>query len=372
MIKLYREKIKEAAFDTLSEYKIDFLDFIKSNIHHISADYKRDNFYAFCGEAYHTILNKIVNKIEGDSAVIQTLNAADANVYVQNIVSSQLDEYAEMVNGLVKGNHITITFAAYTTFYDAHLTEIIEYVKNEIRAKHASFDFIPNQIEKMKNILFSMIDVEYIFEKNSGLVFIGFGDKEIYPSSQLVTIGTIIADTPRFNIANDVKIVPGISNSNIIPYAQGDVTTTVLTGVDPNYKTEVKNSIETALQVISSEVTSRINDPAESGQVATIIGNTAKELVNKLEDYQFNTITRPLLEILAHMGKEDMAELAESLVNITSLKRKFTSSDSADESVGGPVDVAIITKGDGFVWMKRKHYFDIDLNKGFVNKYYKN
>jgi len=64
-----------------------------------------------------------------------------------------------------------------------------------------------------------------------------------------------------------------------------------------------------------------------------------------LNDFQYSAIAGPPLDVLAHMGKEDMAELAESLVNITSIKRKFTSSDSSDESVGGPVDVAIVTKG---------------------------
>ena len=61
--------------------------------------------------------------------------------------------------------------------------------------------------------------------------------------------------------------------------------------------------------------------------------------------------------------------MAESLVNITSIKRKFTSSDSSDESVGGPVDVAVVTKGDGFIWIKRKHYFDMQNNTGFSEKY---
>jgi len=43
----------------------------------------------------------------------------------------------------------------------------------------------------------------------------------------------------------------------------------------------------------------------------------------------------------------------------------------AEESVGGPVDVAVISKGDGFVWIKRKYYFDSDINKHFFDKYYK-
>jgi len=55
--------------------------------------------------------------------------------------------------------------------------------------------------------------------------------------------------------------------------------------------------------------------------------------------------------------------MCESLIHLTSLRRKI----SYDvESVGGEIDVAIISKGDGFIWTKRKHYFDGDLNPQFL------
>jgi hypothetical protein len=60
--------------------------------------------------------------------------------------------------------------------------------------------------------------------------------------------------------------------------------------------------------------------------------------------------------------------MAESLVNLTSFKRKF-SRDA--ETVGGPIDVAVISKADGFVWIKRKHYFAKDLNPQFLTNYYR-
>ena len=41
---------------------------------------------------------------------------------------------------------------------------------------------------------------------------------------------------------------------------------------------------------------------------------------------------------------------------------------SEEESVGGPVDVAVITKGDGFVWLKRKHYFSAELNPHYFER----
>ena len=63
--------------------------------------------------------------------------------------------------------------------------------------------------------------------------------------------------------------------------------------------------------------------------------------------------------------KEDLADMAESLVRMTCLKRHFTTDE---ETVGGPVDVAVATRGDGFVWIKRKHYFSADLNHHYFER----
>ncbi|MEA1869822.1 MAG: hypothetical protein U9N09_06735 [Euryarchaeota archaeon] len=41
------------------------------------------------------------------------------------------------------------------------------------------------------------------------------------------------------------------------------------------------------------------------------------------------------------------------------------------ETVAGPIDVAVISKGDGFIWIKRKHYFERELNPQFFANYYR-
>jgi len=58
--------------------------------------------------------------------------------------------------------------------------------------------------------------------------------------------------------------------------------------------------------------------------------------------------------------------MAESLVNLTCLRKKISMDD---ETVGGPVDVAVISKGDGLIWIKRKHYFEQELNNHFFMNY---
>ncbi len=65
------------------------------------------------------------------------------------------------------------------------------------------------------------------------------------------------------------------------------------------------------------------------------------------------------------MPKEELANLAESLIDITSLKRKVTRDR---ETVGGDVDVAVISRSEGLVWVKRKHYFPADLNSKFFGR----
>jgi hypothetical protein len=61
----------------------------------------------------------------------------------------------------------------------------------------------------------------------------------------------------------------------------------------------------------------------------------------------------------------ELESLAEELINITSVKRKFS---SGTESVGGPIDVAIISRIDGFVWIGRKHYFQPNLNPRYFHR----
>jgi hypothetical protein len=62
---------------------------------------------------------------------------------------------------------------------------------------------------------------------------------------------------------------------------------------------------------------------------------------------------------------DELAELAETLMSIESLKERVT---RPTESVSGPIDVAVISKADGFIWIRRKHYFEAELNPRFFGR----
>ena len=87
----------------------------------------------------------------------------------------------------------------------------------------------------------------------------------------------------------------------------------------------------------------------------------------KINSYINESHIQPVMNAVAALPKDELAAMAEALVNLTSFKRKVT---LEAETVGGPIDVALISKGDGFIWIKRKHYFKPELNNAFFTNYY--
>lgn len=95
------------------------------------------------------------------------------------------------------------------------------------------------------------------------------------------------------------------------------------------------------------------------------IKSMAKVFKDDMDDYIWNNYVSKLIDIVKFLSKEDLAEMAESLIKMTGLKRHVTTDE---ESVGGPVDVAVVTKCDGFIWIKRKHYFSPELNPNYFQR----
>lgn len=72
-------------------------------------------------------------------------------------------------------------------------------------------------------------------------------------------------------------------------------------------------------------------------------------------------ITQALTVPLVHdaMPIQDAIDLAEFLVDLT---ERFSRFKPGAPTVGGPIEIAAVTKHEGFKWVKRKYYFSRDLN----------
>ena len=73
----------------------------------------------------------------------------------------------------------------------------------------------------------------------------------------------------------------------------------------------------------------------------------------------------PLIEAVSLLSKAELWKIAENFVGIGSMKKRI---NMGYETIWGPIDVAVVTKADGFVRIKRKFYFDPDINYSYFNR----
>lgn len=207
----------------------------------------------------------------------------------------------------------------------------------------------------------------------SGVVLAGFGNDQIFPEVQTFSPHLIASGKLVYRLEPEESYtITHNDPAGLIPFAQTDVVDSFLNGIDIRYLSIVENVMR-ELSTNYPEIVVRhlgICEPEESAEILEKIKAETKLLADKLTDrlkhHRATEHVHPLLAVIGTLPKNELAELAEALVNLTSLKRKV-SSDL--ETVGGPIDVAVISKGDGFIWIRRKHYFKPELNPHYLGNY---
>ena len=153
----------------------------------------------------------------------------------------------------------------------------------------------------------------------------------------------------------------------ICPFAQTDVINTILSWIDPNLDSAYSETLKQYLEGLKSSLS---EDPTVKEKINSLDVPSLVDVFNKnLAELKRQKYINPLMNAVWSLSKEDLAEMWESLIYLTWLKRKIT---FTEESVWGPVDVAIISKWDWLIWIKRKHYFDSEMNPQFIQNYLHN
>jgi hypothetical protein len=67
----------------------------------------------------------------------------------------------------------------------------------------------------------------------------------------------------------------------------------------------------------------------------------------------------PAQVFIPSMPIQDVIDIAEFLIQTTIKYVKYT---PGNQTVGGPIEIASITKHEGFKWIKRKYYYDSKMN----------
>ena len=341
IIKEFRRYIKKEEFElnTVKEFRNKFKEFLENlvcdDLYTCSFEDKVNEFIKPLKENQENI-----DKNDFENALNSIPNDWDYDIFgeLSEEIIKNLDKYDEKFIGVIPEYN----------GYDN---------KNEILTKFQRF-FIFNEF----------------INPFTGIVIAGFNKDMLFPSYVEFNITYLFDDNFRCNKVKSMDISG--NQVHVRPLAQNDVINTFLGSMDDTtrfklinyvsniygyYSVHLKEAIKDNSSLNEDEKEKFINEILKIEHANNLLTNSFEDFLDQLKLEH----AEPILESISALPKEELSNLAESLIKITSVKRKV---QSDLETVGGPVDVAIITKGDGFIWTKRKHYFGADLNPHFFER----
>jgi len=344
IIKEFRRSLKKKYFNSLFEYADMFIKYVKE-YPYTSEQQQQNILLSICKNIILHFFNFFVKETRKQLKL-------NTNITQEQVVQL-LDPIIKDVQEQQKTIENSTSYSLDMKFVIQYKTEIYQIIDNVFD----KFILSDNQKENILEIIKTDIEKGCNLNDFSGIVISGYGDKEIFPSIYQCRICGYIGES--FILFNEEKDNISLKNKALmIPFAQKEMVQMFMSGIDP----DLYNTIDEQLDVFMESLSDIIGSSYKNKLMV------AKEkFIKSTNAFQKKFYINPVMAIVESLQKTDLAEMAETLVNLTAFKRHISKDE---ETVGGPTDVAIITKGDGFVWIKRKHYFDINLNQSFKQNYF--
>lgn len=365
IIKSYRNELGDRSFATVDGYVEDFFRFVRSQVsrwfpEQLQADTFQSVTYGF--------IAMVADEIERalDAATPAPTTDGQRQKIADGVVISNVDLVANApeIPDVPRDFSKTVR-----TRYGSLVPDVMESALGDAPVSASA----RRRLGRILPGLFTKYPVGLEPPVQSGLVFTGFGDEDVYPRLRHYFAETVVGDFVKAypDAKVDIDIV-GV-RAQVVPFAQREMVVRFMEGVDPDYEAIVEGVVDQIVEDYPSVLLAALprvsaKDKKEILRRAGVARNaTMQTLRSHLAEVRQTAFWEPVAQLVSLLPKEELAAMAEALVNLTSFKRRV-SWDA--ETVGGPIDVAVISRGDGFIWIKRKHYFDPALNPGFIAQRY--
>jgi hypothetical protein len=320
--------------EKLEQYGENFVSFLKTNHEKFATVAQQELIMDEIAEGLFDEITKLIwRRLE------ETIFETSSKITDSNVKAETKAVIAETLKNLESGKDIygEEDLKNFESSLFDNFEKVIEKRRNDY------FDKLPldkEDIATLNKLCLYLLTKDRILPIHSGIVFVGYGDTDLLPSCCAYIFESLICGKLKYQIDNDksLKIEFTGSSAAVIPFGQDDIVQNFLLGAHPVFLDVLNDSLINGLKVKEA---------------------VAENFMDNLTDKMVKSYTASIISAVRALPKEDLAIMAETLVNLTSFMRKVSISL---ESVGGPVDVAVISKQDGFIWIKRKHYFDAQDN----------
>ena len=279
IIKLYRKELKDKSFDTVKEYKNDFIQFLKNKDFFTSADSQLLNLKQFLYWQLDNLKNRTIKNLSDEKSEEELSVEFKENILED--LKNNIDTYDGATNILSDFNDYTLE--NFIEYAEAGIKEVADTIFEDAPINDDIFNAI---IELYYNHLrtTNFIGVE------TGIVFGGFGEKEIYPSLISIKVSDVFDNRLRFFDFDKCEIADD-NNGAIMPYAQTDVINMFIKGIDPEIDYTYSNVFQKFIKNYSDTI-------------ITLLNGENDELAQKIKDFDISILTKEFNSQLDQLKRE--------------------------------------------------------------------
>lgn len=302
------------------------------------------------------ILNKRGIAIASDSAV--TFTNAIQEVAIQNKNEKVISVKDKVVNSgdkmlrLKDNQPVAVMIVGNSLLTKLPWDVIVRWYRKQNDS--SGFPKLEDYVQQLKGfvdseIIASHIKNDVVFKENERtfLVFAGYGEDEAYPSICQYEVTGINKSKLQWQLSGSANI-SSEQESNIFTSGQSDIIDAIELGIQNERIGVIRKRFQTLIEDLLTQnlldsLIGKIDYPTIRQEVADLIRESGKEHLHQH------------LEAIKQFDLQKMACLAENLIKATELHRKIT---FRQEGVGGLIDLAVITREDGFQWLNRKSWYE--------------
>lgn len=358
IVKEYKKQLKDKTFHTLREYVYDFIRYIESNAELFRLDINEKDYVSsvFC-DLMNGLLGDYKNLLDKKC---KCEKRPLTDMEFDNVRNQAIGYTIHFIDNIPK--RPDYSYAKYVELkYISHLTELL---RNDDGFKW----LLDNQVKELALKACEIFDTDFDRNGYVGIALAGYGDNEIYPHMMHIRVSGFIKGKLRYRIIDSVEIQEN-NLASVTPLAQTDVMQTFLFGINDRFLSDLSNELPSQIKNSVDSIDDKLFVPGKKEEVRAQINTITANVLKHVVDVASKDYMLPIIQSVATLPIEELALLAESMINITSLRRKVAL-DRNIGTVGGPIDVAIISKGDGFIWLKRKHYFERKYNPQYFYSHF--
>jgi len=356
IIKAYRSRLGSRTFPGLRDYLRHFLRFLRTEKRMFPAAQQKAFVDLIASDFFSYLRKKLNDLLQNELNRKASLTEQEVKRILTDLVRDEL--------------HDTMGFPEFDGVTANTVQNIQKRYRNLIAAaRRRTFEKLPiSQVtqRRLSHLVSHLLTRSRLEHSNlhSGVVIAGFGEREHFPVLLETAVAGIVAGHLLHRQRAQLEVGKD-ANGWVVPFAQREMVATFMDGIDPNHRLLVERLTAMLFQKVAGTILGDVSSkhPRYGKTLQKKVEASLRKLLDDFRKDWNDTCSRhfsgPVMEMVASLPKDELGAMAESLVNLTKFKRRVS---KEQETVGGPIDVAVITKGDGFVWIKRKHYFQPVLN----------